>query len=140
MTQPTSVPPGSETAKLVKSSVKKAELYIDHDRIIQVFMNLIGNAIKFTEKGHIELSIEKFENEIICTVADTGIGIPHKELATVFDRFHQVGKAINTSEKGTGLGLSVVHGIVTSHKGTIRAESSVAKGSRFEIKFPITVT
>jgi len=120
-----------------KSSVKKAELYIDHDRIIQVFMNLIGNAIKFTEKGHIELSIEKFENEIICTVADTGIGIPHKELATVFDRFHQVGKAINTSEKGTGLGLSISKGIIELHNGKIDVTSELNKGTQFRFNLPI---
>lgn len=120
-----------------KSSVKKAELYIDHDRIIQVFMNLIGNAIKFTENGHIELSIRKSENEIVCTVADTGIGIPHKDLATVFDRFHQVGKAINTAEKGSGLGLSISKGIIELHNGTINVDSEIGKGSKFYFTIPI---
>lgn len=120
-----------------KSSVKKAELYIDHDRIIQVFMNLIGNALKFTEKGYIELSITKSENEVECVVHDTGKGIPHKELATVFDRFHQVGKAINTSEKGTGLGLSISKGIIELHNGTIGVDSEINVGSKFFFTLPI---
>ena len=119
------------------TKIKKAELYIDHDRIIQVFMNLIGNSIKFTEKGSIELSIDKFENEIRCTVTDTGIGIPHKEQATVFDRFHQVGKAINTPEKGSGLGLSISKGIIDLHNGTIGVESELNKGSKFFFTLPI---
>ena len=119
------------------SSVKKAELYIDHDRIIQVFMNLIGNAIKFTEKGHIELSIKKSENEIHCTISDTGMGIEHKDLATVFDRFHQVGRAINTGEKGTGLGLSISKGIIDLHNGNIWVDSEINVGSKFHFKLPI---
>lgn len=120
-----------------KSSVKKAELYIDHDRIIQVFMNLLGNALKFMENGHIELSISKSENEVECAVTDTGVGIPHKELASVFDRFHQVGKAINKPDKGTGLGLSISKGIIELHNGNIGVDSKVNVGSKFFFTLPI---
>ncbi|MCJ7800731.1 MAG: ATP-binding protein, partial [Candidatus Marinimicrobia bacterium] len=120
-----------------KTSVEEIELYIDSDRIIQVFMNLIGNAIKFTKKGEIEVSIEKSENSVICTVSDTGIGIVHKDIATVFDRFHQVGRISSSTEKGAGLGLSISKGIVELHNGRILAESIINKGSHFHFTIPI---
>jgi len=123
-----------------KSSVKKIDLFIDRDRIIQVFMNLIGNAIKFTEKGKIEVSIRKYENSIECCVSDTGRGIAHKDIATVFDRFHQVGKVITSAEKGTGLGLSISKGIVELHNGQIWLDSRLHKGSQFFFKLPIYTT
>ena len=120
-----------------KTSIDEIELYIDGDRIIQVFMNLIGNAIKFTEKGEIVVSIEKSENSVKCTVSDTGIGIVHKDIATVFDRFHQVGRISSSTEKGTGLGLSISKGIVELHNGRIFAESIINKGSQFHFTIPI---
>ncbi|MBU0528939.1 PAS domain S-box protein [bacterium] len=120
-----------------KTSVEELEIYIDHDRIIQVFMNLIGNAIKFTEKGEVEVSIIKSENSVQCTISDTGRGIEHEEIATVFDRFHQVGKIINSSEKGTGLGLSISKGIVELHDGRIWADSQINIGSQFYFTLPI---
>ena len=121
----------------INTNTTKADIYIDNDRITQVFINLINNAIKFTDNGKIEVSIKKSENEIECTVSDTGIGIPHHEIATVFDRFHQVGKAINTSEEGSGLGLSISKGIVDLHYGSIWVESEVGKGSKFIFTLPI---
>lgn len=120
-----------------KTSSEAIEVYIDNDRIIQVFMNLIGNAIKFTKKGEIEISIIKSENSVECTVSDTGRGIEHKDLATVFDRFHQVGKIVSTQEKGTGLGLSICKGIVKLHNGQIWVDSQINKGSQFHFTLPI---
>ena len=120
-----------------KTSIEKIEVYIDNDRIIQVFMNLIGNALKFTKTGEIEVSINKSENSIKCTVSDTGRGIEHKDIATVFDRFHQVGRIASPSEKGTGLGLSISKGIVELHNGHILAESIINKGSQFHFTIPI---
>ena len=120
-----------------KTSIAKIELYIDNDRIIQVFMNLIGNAIKFTEKGEIEVSILKSENSIKCTVSDTGRGIEHKDIATVFDRFHQVGRIASPAEKGTGLGLSISKGIVELHNGNIYMDSKINEGSQIHFTIPI---
>ena len=120
-----------------KTSIAKIELYIDNDRIIQVFMNLIGNAIKFTEKGEIEVSILKSENSVKCTISDTGRGIAHKDIATVFDRFHQVGRIASPAEKGTGLGLSISKGIVELHNGHIYLESKINEGSQFHFTIPI---
>ncbi len=121
----------------LKTSLKAIEVYVDNDRIIQVFMNLIGNAVKFSEKGKIEISIMKSENSVECIVSDTGRGIEHKDLATVFDRFHQVGKIVSTQEKGTGLGLSISKGIVNLHNGQIWVDSQINKGSQFHFTLPI---
>ncbi|NHZ85248.1 MAG: PAS domain S-box protein [Planctomycetia bacterium] len=121
----------------LKTSLEAIEVYIDNDRIIQVFMNLIGNAVKFTEKGNIEISIIKSENTVECIVSDAGRGIEHKDIATVFDRFHQVGKIVNAEEKGTGLGLSICKGIVKLHNGQIWVDSQINKGSQFHFTLPI---
>lgn len=123
-----------------KTSDEAIEVYIDNDRIIQVFINLIGNAVKFTEKGKIEVSVVKFENSVQCTVSDSGRGILHKDLATVFDRFHQVGKIVSAEEKGTGLGLSISKGIVKLHNGKIWVDSKINKGSQFNFTLPIYTT
>jgi len=119
------------------SSEEEIEVYIDNDRMIQVFMNLIGNALKFTDKGEIKVSIIKSENSVKCTISDTGRGIEHKEIATVFDRFHQVGRITSPDEKGTGLGLSISKGIVELHNGCILAESKIDVGSHFHVTIPI---
>lgn len=123
-----------------KTSDEAIEVYIDNDRIIQVFINLIGNAVKFTEKGKIEVSVVKFENSVQCTVSDSGRGILHKDLATVFDRFHQVGKIVSAEEKGTDLGLSISKGIVKLHNGKIWVDSKINKGSQFNFTLPIYTT
>jgi PAS domain S-box-containing protein len=117
-------------------SCESINLYIDRDRMIQVFMNLIGNAIKFTEKGKIEISITENEDSVVCCIADTGRGIEQKDLGTLFDRFHQVGKIMSAGEKGSGLGLSIVKGLVKSHKGKVWVNSEINKGSKFFFSLP----
>lgn len=82
----------------------------------------------------------KFENSVQCTVSDSGRGILHKDLATVFDRFHQVGKIVSAEEKGTGLGLSISKGIVKLHNGKIWVDSKINKGSQFNFTLPIYTT
>ena len=111
-------------------------LYLDQDRMIQVFMNLIGNAIKFTEKGKIAVNITENEEKVVCCIEDTGRGIDQKDLGTIFDRFHQVGKIMRAGEQGSGLGLSISKGIVKLHKGKIWVNSKLNKGSKFFFSFP----
>ena len=111
-------------------------LYIDRDRIIQVLMNLIGNAIKFTKEGTIEIIITEKEEKVECCIKDTGRGIEQKDLGTLFDRLHQVGKIMRTGEKGSGLGLSICKGIVKSHKGEVWVNSTINKGSKFFFSLP----
>ncbi|MDD5505350.1 MAG: ATP-binding protein [Candidatus Omnitrophica bacterium] len=110
---------------------EKTEIYVDKDRIIEVFINLLGNAIKFTEKGHIGISIKNKARMIECSVSDTGRGIAKKDLPRVFSRFQQFGRVFGPGEKGTGLGLSIVKSIIELHKGKIRVESKLNKGTRF---------
>jgi len=127
----------SKNIKLILTSNQDSiNLYLDHDRIIQVFMNLIGNAIKFTKEGKIEVFITEKEKIVECCIADTGRGIDTKDLGTLFDRFHQVGKVVKAGEKGSGLGLSISKGIVKLHKGKIWVNSIIDKGSKFYFSLP----
>lgn len=121
---------------VVTSEQESLNLYIDRDRIIQVFMNLLGNAMKFTEKGKIEIIITKKVNDVECCIADTGRGVEQKDIGTLFDRFHQVGKVMRAGEKGSGLGLSICKGIIELHNGRIWIESEINKGSKFYFTLP----
>lgn len=121
---------------VVTSEQESLNLYIDRDRIIQVFMNLLGNAMKFTEKGKIEIIITKKVNDVECCIADTGRGVKQKDIGTLFDRFHQVGKIMRAGEKGSGLGLSICKGIIELHNGRIWVESEINKGSKFYFTLP----
>lgn len=110
---------------------EKTEIYADKDRIIEVFINLLGNAIKFTDKGQIGVSVKNKPKMIECAVSDTGRGIAKKDLPRVFSRFQQFGRVFGPGEKGTGLGLSIVKSIIELHKGQIRVESRLNKGTKF---------
>ncbi|MDD5408905.1 MAG: ATP-binding protein, partial [Candidatus Omnitrophica bacterium] len=111
-------------------------LYVDEDRIVQVFTNLIGNSLKFTEKGHIDISLAQRENEVEFTVSDTGIGIAKEDIPRVFTKFLQFGRTPGGGEKGTGLGLSIAKGLVELHRGKIRVESSAGQGTKFMFTLP----
>ncbi|MFA7294487.1 MAG: PAS domain S-box protein [Candidatus Omnitrophota bacterium] len=111
-------------------------LCIDEDKVIQVFTNLIGNAIKFTEKGHIDVSLTERESEVEFVISDTGIGITEEELPKAFDKFLQFGRTAGGGEKGTGLGLSIAKGLIELHGGKIRVESELGKGTKFIFTLP----
>jgi PAS domain S-box-containing protein len=111
-------------------------IYADEDKIIQVLSNLIDNAIKFTSEGSLDISAHENKDIIEYTVADTGIGIPKEDLPNIFDKFKQFGRKEGPGEKGTGLGLSIVKSIVDMHKGKIRVESEVGKGTKFTFSLP----
>jgi signal transduction histidine kinase len=107
----------------------------DRERVLQVFTNLIGNAIKFTPKGgQITIRATEESGEVRFTVADTGPGIPREHLDHVFDRYWQ---AKSTAKLGTGLGLSIAKGIVEAHGGRIWAESPPGRGAEFNFTLPI---
>jgi PAS domain S-box-containing protein len=115
---------------------KPVEMYVDKDKIVQVFTNLVGNAMKFTEQGSVEISIEDGEDMIICSVRDTGRGISEQDMERVFRKFQQFGGAASSGEKGTGLGLSIAKGIVEMHHGRIGVESIPGQGTRFFFSLP----
>jgi signal transduction histidine kinase/GGDEF domain-containing protein len=117
-------------------SKEKIKAYVDKDRITQVFSNLIGNAVKFTQKGHIEISLVDSEDAVECSVSDTGPGIAKKDLPQLFDKFQQFGHPVNGEEKGTGLGLAISKGIVELHKGKIWVKSEVNVGTKFTFVLP----
>lgn len=113
------------------------KVMVDEDKIYQVFINIISNAIKFTEKGHIILGAKrKNEKEIQISIEDTGIGIDNNSFEVIFDRFKQLGDTLN-KPKGTGLGLPICKNIVENHGGTIWVNSEVGKGSTFHFTLPI---
>jgi two-component system phosphate regulon sensor histidine kinase PhoR len=118
-------------------SCEKIEVYVDRDKIIQVFTNLVGNALKFTEKGSVELRVEdKGEQGVECRVIDTGRGIAEEDIPNVFNKFQQFGRVYGPGEKGTGLGLSIAQGIVELHNGKIRVESQTGAGTKFIFTLP----
>ena len=115
---------------------KKVELYIDKDAINEVFINLISNAIKFTEKGYVEISVEDKEKEVECAVSDTGIGISEKDLPKVFGKFEQFGRQDGPGEKGTGLGMAISKSLVALHHGQIRVENKLDQGTKVIFTLP----
>ena len=113
---------------------ESARVLSDRDRILQVFANLIGNAIKFTPKGgEITIRAESAGTQMRFGVCDTGPGIPPEHLPHVFDRYWQ---AKSTAKLGTGLGLSIAKGIVEAHGGQIWVESEPGKGASFIFTLP----
>lgn len=111
----------------------------DRDRLVQVLINLISNAIKFTEKGSVICRVRKTDNAIALSVIDSGIGIAETDQPQVFEQFKQIGNTLTEKPKGTGLGLPICKQIVEHHGGTIWVESELGKGSNFSFTLPIGV-
>jgi two-component system phosphate regulon sensor histidine kinase PhoR len=109
----------------------------DPFRLQQVFLNLIDNAIKYTEKGEITIWLKQKGGMLVIEIQDTGSGIPEDHLPRVFERFYVVDKARSKRLGGTGLGLSIVRHIVLLHSGKIDVESSPGVGTRFTITLPV---
>ncbi|MFH1507546.1 MAG: GAF domain-containing sensor histidine kinase [Candidatus Omnitrophota bacterium] len=110
---------------------------VDKSQIERVFVNLIGNAIKFTPaEGTISLTTRPAEKFIQVNISDSGIGIPKEAQEVIFEEFYRVDNPINDKVKGTGLGLSLVKNIIEAHQGLIWVESQVTKGSTFSMLLP----
>jgi PAS domain S-box-containing protein len=114
-------------------------LEADLTRLAQVFSNLLTNSAKYTPPGgHIWLTAERLDREVVVSVRDTGIGIPGEALPSIFDMFSQVDRSVERSTGGLGIGLALVKGLVEMHGGTVKAESAgVGKGSTFTVTFPV---
>jgi PAS domain S-box-containing protein len=114
-------------------------IYADHTRIRQVLWNIVGNAIKFTQEGGITVTVGQSENnDLLVSVADTGVGIRQSDMGVVFEQFRQVGGELNTSSSGgTGLGLPISKKLIELHGGEIWVESAVGEGSTFYFTLPV---
>ncbi len=116
----------------------------DHGRIRQILLNLVGNALKFTEAGHVLVTVEHRTRDegsplFTCSVEDTGIGIPADQQAAVFEHFQQVDMSTTRTQGGTGLGLAIVRELVTLMEGTVELESTLGKGSTFRFSLPLDI-
>ena len=113
-------------------------IVVDKDGIEQVILNIISNAIKYTEdKGNIDIKAYSIDKELIIKVKDTGIGIPVEDQARIFERFYRVEKGRSRDMGGTGLGLSIAKEIVEAHSGKIYLESVLQEGTEITIKLPL---
>jgi signal transduction histidine kinase len=109
----------------------------DERRITQVLLNLVGNAIKFTEKGEVAIRVANSGGEFQASVADTGPGIAEADRQKIFEEFQQVDSSPTRTKGGTGLGLAIAKRIVELHGGRLWVESTVGKGSTFFFSVPV---
>lgn len=129
----------SQTLNLTQS-YRGGNVMIDPSRIAQVLDNLISNAIKYTpEGGAINVQCEAQGENLHIMVSDTGLGIPKEALGRLFDAFYRVETPEHRDEDGTGLGLSIVKSIVEQHHGVILVESTLGKGTQFEVVLPLNL-
>jgi PAS domain S-box-containing protein len=115
--------------------------FINHDeeRVSQIVLNLVGNAIKFTEVGEVHLAFLRDDGNLIIRVEDTGIGIPADRQQTIFDEFVQLDIATARRHRGAGLGLAIVKRLLDLMNGTITVDSEVGKGSVFTVTLPLNM-
>jgi heavy metal sensor kinase len=109
----------------------------DKMRLQQLFSNLIDNAIKYTPKGSVQVSLDKEGETAVIKVRDTGIGIPEGERERIFKRFYRVDKSRSRETGGVGLGLSIAEWIAHAHHGNIEVESELTRGSTFTVSLPL---
>src|SRR5208283_4379215 len=126
------------------------EVFVDAEKIAQVAMNLLSNAMKFTKSGGSVTIVTSLESEsssaalenkpfVRVSVTDTGVGIPAEEIPQLFERYKQVSSAKRIKQKGTGLGLSICKLIVQSHGGKMSVESEVGKYTTFHFTLPVEI-
>ncbi|AKG34096.1 two-component system histidine kinase PnpS [Paenibacillus durus] len=135
----------AEKKNISLSAEVPEELFIeaDEDKLRQIFLNLLSNAINYThEGGNVKVRamnrLKKDGTEtVVFTVTDTGIGIPRKDLPRIFERFYRVDKARSRSSGGTGLGLSIVKHLMDLHRGVISVESDLGIGTTFTLELPL---
>jgi signal transduction histidine kinase len=113
----------------------------DEQRLTQVLLNLVGNAINFTDAGEVRVSVtaanSHFTATVTDTVTDTGPGIPEEHQTRIFEQFHQVDSSNTKAKAGTGLGLAIASEIVQMHGGRIWVTSRFGKGSTFQMELPV---
>jgi len=128
----------AETKKLDLSyqGPEKLEIEANSSQMSQVAINLVDNAINYTNMGAVAVTVQDGESDVTISVQDTGIGIPSEHLPRIFERFYRADKARSRATGGTGLGLSIVKHIVEAHGGTVSVDSSLNQGSKFTLVLP----
>ncbi|ONI43652.1 hypothetical protein AN641_09470 [Candidatus Epulonipiscioides gigas] len=128
-------PVANKKGLIIVEKLEDIDFYGDPNHFKQIMINLLGNAIKYTEKGHIDFIIEKNGNKMILIVKDTGIGIAPIHINRIFERFYRIDKSRSRQSGGTGLGLSIVKHLILLYNGKVTVESKIGKGTTFIIKF-----
>ncbi len=113
-----------------------ADTYVDMQMWEKIVLNLLSNAFKYTLSGSITVSLRQLGEKVELKVADTGVGIPKKELPHMFERFHRIENSAGRTHEGTGIGLSLVHELVLLHGGLIAVESIEGVGTTFTVTIP----
>lgn len=113
------------------------DLYVDADKLERLLINLLSNALKFTKRGHIEVSTELRDGSFRLSVSDTGIGIKDDQLPHIFDRFRQADGSSSREYAGTGLGLAIVKEIAQLHGGDVTVSSRYGDGTTFRVTLPL---
>ena len=128
-----------EDVELVMKNEDETGIVVNTDarRLSQILNNLVGNAIKFTEKGRVEFGYKKEKNTVLFFIKDTGIGIDKEELKKIFHRFYKLEKGENNLYRGNGLGLTITKNLVEALHGSIRVESEKGKGTVFFFTLPL---
>ncbi len=109
----------------------------DHNRLLQVALNLISNAVKFTDEGRVICRARVTAGKLVISVIDTGVGLAETDQQQVFEKFKQIGDTLTNRPRGTGLGLTICKQIVESHGGHIWVESELGRGSNFSFSLPL---
>lgn len=127
----------SKNIKLILPEKESAVIEAEKDRVQQIILNLLTNAINYTpENGEVKIAVLEKDNAVDLIIKDTGIGVPKKELPRIFERFYRVDKARSRSSGGTGLGLAIVKHLVEAHNGKINVKSIEGEGTTFTVTFP----
>lgn len=115
---------------------KDLNIFVDRDKFFLIFSNLMSNAIRYTDKGYIQITSELKNQNLILYFTDTGRGIEPKNLARIFDRFYRTDAARTRVSGGSGLGLAITRAIIQAHQGTIEVSSQLGKGTTFTLTIP----
>jgi two-component system sensor histidine kinase BaeS len=115
----------------------KAEIYADRDKMSQVVVNLLSNALKFTPSGgSVEVEVGETGEGIFLCVSDTGIGISQDDLPNIFERFYRADKSRSRASGGSGIGLAIVKVVISAHMGSVSVQSEPGKGAAFRVFIP----
>src|SRR5262249_51227391 len=122
---------------IVDADAQMPGIITDRDKLKQILLNLVSNAVKYTDEGTIDVRAEAADGRLRVEVSDTGVGIPAEELGRIFDEFHRADGAISAGRPGTGLGLTISRRLARTLGGDVTVESTPGVGSTFTLDLPL---